>query len=134
MGISSRLNWVQRNIFGEDRSAESPDRMWTAFQDRVRPGHRYTGHHEPFRDVPSMIERQDNFKLYVVGTTRQRPANIASTRQPQRHSMGMGHSEPSLRDRGQHGIEDAASLAWIRLKAVVVAYRIVERTMYSVSP
>ena len=84
---------------------------------------------------PSMIERQDNFKLYVVGDYNDSgPSNIAFNTAAFNGTAWTWDTQNLAYETGaSHGIEDAASLAWDPVKSlVVVADRISGENKYSV--
>jgi len=84
---------------------------------------------------PSMIERQDNFKLYVVGDYNDSgPSNIAFNKAAFNGTAWTWDTQNLAYETGaSHGIEDAASLAWDPVKSlVVVADRISGENKYSV--
>jgi len=84
---------------------------------------------------PSMIERQDNFKLYVVGDYNDSgPSNISFNTAAFNGTAWAWDTQNLAYETGaSHGIEDAASLAWDPVKSlVVVADRISGENKYSV--
>src|SRR6266567_209236 len=84
---------------------------------------------------PTMIERQDNFKLYVVGDYDDSgPSNMAFNKAAFNGTAWAWDTQNLAYETGaSHGIEDAASLAWDPVKSlVVVADRVSGENKYSV--
>src|SRR6266571_1616391 len=84
---------------------------------------------------PTMIERQDNFKLYVVGDYNDSgPSNIAFNKAAfNGTAWGWDTQNLAYETGASHGIEDAASLTWDPVKSlVVVADRVSGENKYSV--
>ncbi len=84
---------------------------------------------------PSMIERQDNFKLYAVGEYDDSgPPNLAFNKAAFNGTAWAWDTQNLAYETGaSHGIEDATSLAWDPVKSlVVVADRVSGENKYSV--